>query len=683
MTLLTLKKAVLHTLPIIVSVLGLTAAATGAGVVGSGTPESCTEAAFTAALGGDGLITFNCGSAPHEILLTAQKVVPVGTTTIRGAGLVALSGGNASRLFVVPTGATLVSEDIVLRNGRASQPSDQGSAGGAVLVDGGTFTLTRSTIRDSGTALTGMQTGGAIENVNGAVTLIDSLIEGNDSDSGGGIHTSGAAPSLILVNTIVRNNRARAGDGVGGGLDVRGAVTITGGRIEGNTAGRGGGLHIGAATVGITDTIVTKNAAKLPQGGGILNGGTLTLTNVILSDNTSGSLPMEDVPGAGLYNATTGVATLVGALVTGNRPAEEDSGTGAITSVGQLAVHGSVIRDNPEAVGIWVAEDAGAIITDTTIAGSAVGLVACPGSLTASRTTIAGSLGGGLVVGGSASLDNSTISGNRFTGVFLDTTCGEAAVNFLNSTIVNNEIAQLIARNAGRTITLKNTIVSGGDGAACGILDGGQIVSDGFNISDDDSCNLNAPGDKPNTDPLLGPLQPNGGPTPTHALLPGSPAISGATNLDCPAVDQRGFSRPRGPTCDAGAFEFGVLVAAVGLNASAFVTGETVAYEGTVNPGLTPTQVDIYLGVALPGGLFLSFVEQAPGVVGVVTGPLPVPYQANVPAAPLAVLFDYTFGGTEPAGTYLTYAALIAAGTDPFNPANQLSLEIRPFALSP
>ena len=51
------------------------------------------------------------------------------------------------------------------------------------------------------------------------------------------------------------------------------------------------------------------------------------------------------------------------------------------------------------------------------------------------------------------------------------------------------------------------------------------------------------------------PLQDNGGATPTHALLPDSPAIDAAASLNCPPTDQRGVARPQGPRCDIGAFE--------------------------------------------------------------------------------------------------------------------------------
>ena len=82
----------------------------------------------------------------------------------------------------------------------------------------------------------------------------------------------------------------------------------------------------------------------------------------------------------------------------------------------------------------------------------------------------------------------------------------------------------------------------------------GNVVSGGNNVVQDDSCNP-AASDQIIGDALIGPLGGNGGPTQTHALLPGSPAIDTAADAACPAIDQRGVTRPQGPHCDVGAFE--------------------------------------------------------------------------------------------------------------------------------
>ena len=88
----------------------------------------------------------------------------------------------------------------------------------------------------------------------------------------------------------------------------------------------------------------------------------------------------------------------------------------------------------------------------------------------------------------------------------------------------------------------------------------GTIVNGGNNIEDRHVVRLGLQdGSLSDTNPQLGPLADNGGPTQTHALLPGSPAIDGvafdAPN-DCPAADQRGVPRPQGAACDMGAVEY-------------------------------------------------------------------------------------------------------------------------------
>ncbi|HYN88617.1 MAG TPA: choice-of-anchor Q domain-containing protein [Ardenticatenaceae bacterium] len=95
-------------------------------------------------------------------------------------------------------------------------------------------------------------------------------------------------------------------------------------------------------------------------------------------------------------------------------------------------------------------------------------------------------------------------------------------------------------------------------------------MSGGYNLERGSSCGLSQPGDRSYTAPLLGPLQQNGGPTPTHALLPGSPAIDGGDLAGCKdgtgaalSADQRGQPRPvdgdgnGGAICDIGAVESG------------------------------------------------------------------------------------------------------------------------------
>ena len=101
--------------------------------------------------------------------------------------------------------------------------------------------------------------------------------------------------------------------------------------------------------------------------------------------------------------------------------------------------------------------------------------------------------------------------------------------------------------------SLINTILAGGGGNCSGTL-----ADLGHNLSSDGTCSFTGTGSMNNTDPKIGPLANNGGPTLTIALLPGSPAIDAADPASAPATDQRGIARPVGPASDIGAFEYGL-----------------------------------------------------------------------------------------------------------------------------
>jgi hypothetical protein len=131
--------------------------------------------------------------------------------------------------------------------------------------------------------------------------------------------------------------------------------------------------------------------------------------------------------------------------------------------------------------------------------------------------------------------------------------------------LINNTITANRSNSAGggalSTISsidpfgLTNNIISGNTGGDCHFTQPQQLAIDTNNLDSDNSCGFTGPGDLPGTNPLLGPLANNGGPTDTYALLAGSPAVNAGDNTFCPATDQRGVSRPQGPACDIGAFE--------------------------------------------------------------------------------------------------------------------------------
>lgn len=123
----------------------------------------------------------------------------------------------------------------------------------------------------------------------------------------------------------------------------------------------------------------------------------------------------------------------------------------------------------------------------------------------------------------------------------------------------------------------------------------------------------------------------------------------------------------------------------VTLNGTTVRTGETISYQATLTPDSTPTPADIYLGALLPDGTtFLSLTQGSEGSITFTLGSAPTPFLAGVTlSSDLIVPFVYTFTGGEPIGTYVTYAGMAIAGSDPLQSANQLSLGVQIFQFMP
>jgi CSLREA domain-containing protein len=225
-----------------------------------------------------------------------------------------------------------------------------------------------------------------------------------------------------------------------------------------------------------------------------------------------------------------------------------DNCCGAILNHGTLTLEATIVSGNS---GGGIANEGGAaMILKSTISSNQ------------------GGSGGGIKnQGGSITIINSTISGNEGGlggGIFsAQSNPKRVGIKLINSTVAFNQagFGGGIYNFVG-TVEVLNTIIANNSveflGGDCS---GNATTSKGHNLDSDGSCNLTAAGDLSNTSPLLGPLADNGGPTQTHALLPGSPAIDSALNESCPNVDQRGFPRPvdgNGDSvaiCDMGSLE--------------------------------------------------------------------------------------------------------------------------------
>ena len=300
-----------------------------------------------------------------------------------------------------------------------------------------------------------------------------------------------------------------------GDLDITGDLTINGAGdatiIDGGAIDRVLTIVLGATVFIDSVTIQNGNPGAGAGAGGILNAGTLTLTNSTVTDNTG-----------------------------------ENFG-GGISNSGTLSLTDTTVSDN--------------ILGGTNLSGGGGGIFSS-GTLTLTRSTVSGNStigrGGGIYgADPTITITNGTISGNTaLNGGGIFNRFGTVIIT--HATIAGNTATDNGGGiwNFGGTMTLANSIVSGNTAATPSDDCAGSITSLGHNLASDASCAFAGVGDLNSTDPLLGPLADNGGPTMTHALLSGSPAIDAVPLAFCTVTtDQRGVPRPQGPECDIGAFE--------------------------------------------------------------------------------------------------------------------------------
>ncbi len=409
------------------------------------------------------------------------------------------------RIFYIDRNIGVQINNIVISNGSLTDEEPQ-TAGGGVYVD-----------------------------ENSALTLENSTVIGNSADKGGGIYAHENS-MLTLKNSTVRGNSAAA---AGGGIYAHENSMLTlkdstiGDEEGGNSSEKGGGIFTDEGCVlRIEENSFVRGNNSSKEGGGIYGIG----TQIVIENSTIRGNASEQGNGYG-----GGVACVAGtdillrhSTITGNRAKR---GAGLYVSNANLTLESSTINDN-----------------------------------------IANEYGGGISsLDATLTLKNSTVSGNKSNGIRGGGVCAENSTLKVESCTITANSANAgdeasgsgIAFSTDTTVTLKNTILAGnrvsdgGIGPDCS----GEFTSKGHNlIGDETGCTFTSrTTDIVGTDPLLGSLAKNGGPTQTHVPQFRSPTLDAGSCTDIDGdlviIDQRGESRPQPSdgACDIGAYELSPL----------------------------------------------------------------------------------------------------------------------------
>ena len=481
--------------------------------------------------------------------------------------------------------------------------SESGAGGGGGIADfGSSLSITNSTIYNN----TGEGGGGGLYlDGNGATLLNDTIAKNSSSTAAGaGIAVNGIDPhTVFLTNTLLADNRE---NGIlsecstpiasnGGNLDDDGTCGLTAlsdqSDVDPASVGLGSPdinlpidvlpLQSGSPAIDKGNLIDCPQTDELfvarPQGAGCDIGAheytdpssppadyyvsTVDEIDAATAEAEDFEVPATIHIAAGHYdigNLDGTIGTGAGLTFAGAGAADTildgNDTTSRVFDVGgsDTTTIKGVTVENSSGDGIY---DNGSVELDDGVLqdNGSWGIESTNDGLTVSGSTISGNGGtstGGIYVESTFSAVNTTIADNGGLGVDVDYANQGASLD--NVTIAGN-FGPGIDVAAGPT-TMANSIVAGNTQGDCAVT-AATFSSTGHNLDSDGSCAFSDPSDLPNTDPKLGPLQDNGGPTPTMALAADSPAVDAGDDSTCASVDQRGVTRPQGAHCDIGAFE--------------------------------------------------------------------------------------------------------------------------------
>jgi CSLREA domain-containing protein len=492
----------------------------------------------------DNLAQFGGGIAVLAFPLTNEEInsnLTVSNSTFSGNSAGTEGGG----LFFQNNGVS--ASGLTVTNSTFS--GNTADYGGGMYVNNANFGNNLSAVTVTGSTFTANNAfgGGGLYVISATGTVANCSFSSNlaTTSSGGGIWTIG---TLTVTNSTFSNN-STVNSGGGAISNYSGTLTVNGSSFSGNSVAdqlggfgaKNGGAILNNGMLAVNSSTFSSNSANGGGGGAIWMSGegrSASVTDTTFSSNAGRE--------GGAINAVDhSTLEIERSTFTGN--SATSTGGGISTNIGgTLAVSDSTFSANTaaEGGGIYFRRSNQADVTSSTFSDN-------------STTTIGGGIRG--VESGSVNITNSTFSANT-----ADTGGGlgliQSGVTVRNSTFSSNSATTTGGgiQIANTTLKLMNTIVANSlSGGNCA----GGILNEGNNLDSGVSCRWGAQkGSMSNTDPRLGPLARNGGPTWTHALLEDSPAIDKGDDTVCSEApvngrDQRGVTRPQRAGCDIGAYE--------------------------------------------------------------------------------------------------------------------------------
>lgn len=506
-----------------------------------GDVAGCTEQDFLDALGGGGDVTF---TADCSITLSNTITIDSDTTIDTQGHSVTINGGAGILVFEVASGITFTSLGLTIAGGQNT------NGGGLYINQGATVVLSNCTLRGNSAIGTN-----GVAGANGSNSSTGN--GGNGRNATAGVAGLGGAifnlGNLTLLNCTFATNSATGGNGGNGGNGGSGYFNGgNGGNAANGSTGLGGAIY-NLGTLMLTNCTLSGNVATGGNGGlGGTNGGGGSFAGLPGSGAAGGA-----ASGGGIYSPSAQSITVIACTFSGNTAQGGNGTTGGMQDSGN-GITGARGADSAGG-GIWTIA---ATVTNSTFfnnnATGGAGGNGGDGSWNAGNGGNGGNgTGGGIYNTGMVVVVNCTFSTCGAIGG-TNGLAGSGAFSGSNGSKGGSRGGD-IANAAGAFKLMNSIVVTNLSGGNLTNLSGATFTDAGYNISSDNSTLLlPAMHSMRSTDPKIGPLADNGGPTKTMAIGTNSPAFDKIpiTPTNYPSTDQRGVPRPIGSGADIGAFEF-------------------------------------------------------------------------------------------------------------------------------